>query len=68
MGIPFALLGGMAEIIRDEARKIEAVVKTLQSLETVATERYIGSSETMMIDIRNEIRDALKEAGPERKP
>ena len=56
------------ELIRDEARKIEAVVKTLQTLETVATERYIGSSETMMIDIRNEIRDALKEAGPERKP
>src|SRR5512143_951414 len=42
------------ELIRDEARKIEAVVKTLQTLETVATERYIGSSETMMIDIRNE--------------
>ncbi len=55
-------------LIRDEAVKIEAVVKTLQSLETVATERYIESSETMMIDIRNEIRDALKEAGPERKP
>lgn len=55
------------ELIRGEARKIEAVVKTLQSLETVATERYIGSSETMMIDIRNELRDALKEASPERK-
>ncbi len=55
-------------MIRDEAREIEAVVKSLQSLETVAVERYIGSRETMMIDIRKELQDALKEAGPERKP
>ena len=56
------------ELIRDEARKIEGVVRTLQSLETVTAERYIGSSETMMIDIRKELHDALKDAGAERKP
>ncbi len=56
------------ELIRNEARRIEAVVKTLRSLETVTTERYIGSSETLMIDIRNELREALKAEGPDRKP
>ncbi len=53
------------EIIRNEGRKIEAVIKSLQSLEAVATERYIKNSETMMIDIRKELQERLKEIYPE---
>lgn len=53
------------EIIRNEARKIEAVIKSLQSLEVVATERYIKNSETIMIDIRKELQERLKEIYPE---
>ncbi len=56
------------ELIRDEARRIEAVVKSLQSLETVATVRYVESCETLMIDIREELRKALTGMEPGRKP
>jgi hypothetical protein len=41
------------------------VIKSLQSLEAVATERYIKNSETMMIDIRKELQERLKEIYPE---
>ncbi len=56
------------ELIGNEARRIEAVVRSLQSLETVATVRYVESCETMMIDIREELQKALKGAESDRKP
>lgn len=48
------------EIIKREAIRIEAVVKALQSLESVSTERYTKSSETLMIDIRKELQEKLE--------
>ncbi len=48
------------EMMKKEAVRIEAVVKSLQSLKTVTSERYIGSSETLMIDIRKELEKRLK--------
>jgi signal transduction histidine kinase len=48
------------EIMKKEAVRIEAVVKSLQSLKIVTSERYIGSSETLMIDIRKELEERLK--------
>jgi len=46
--------------MKKEAVRIEAVVKSLQSLKTVTSEHYIGSSETLMIDIRKELEERLK--------
>lgn len=51
------------ENIRNEAVKIEAVVKSLQSLEAVSTERYTKSSETLMIDIRKELQEKIEALG-----
>lgn len=48
------------EIMKQEAVRIEAVVKALQSLKTVTSERYIGSSETLMIDIRKELQERIE--------
>lgn len=47
------------EIIKQESIRIEAVVKALQSLESVTTERYTKSSETLMIDIRKELQERM---------
>ena len=47
------------EIIMNESIRIEAVVKALQSLESVTTERYTKSSETLMIDIRKELQERM---------
>jgi signal transduction histidine kinase len=48
------------EGIKQEAIRIEAVVKALQSLESVTTERYTKSGETLMIDIRKEIQEKME--------
>jgi len=48
------------EIIKQESIRIEAVVKALQSLEYVSTERYTKSSETLMIDIRKELQERIE--------
>ena len=48
------------EIIKREAIRIEATVKALQSLESVSTERYTKSSETLMIDIRKELQERIE--------
>jgi signal transduction histidine kinase len=48
------------ERIRQESIRIEAVVKALQSLEAVTTERYTKSSETLMIDIRKELQERIE--------
>ena len=47
-------------IMKKEAVRIEAVVKSLQSLKTVTSERYIGNSETLMIDIRKELQERIE--------
>ena len=56
------------EAIREEARRIEAVVATLKTLDTVATERYIKGSITMMIDIRKELMERLERSESEQRP
>jgi nitrogen-specific signal transduction histidine kinase len=56
------------EAIREEARRIEAVVESLKTLDTVATERYIKGSMTMMIDIRKELMERLKRSETEQRP
>ena len=54
------------EILKKEAVQIEAVVKSLQSLKTVTSERYIGSSETLMIDIRKELQERIEALNKEK--
>jgi len=54
------------EIIKKESIRIEAVVKALQSLESITTERYTKSSETLMIDIRKELEDGIEELNKEK--
>ena len=48
------------EKIKQESIRIEAVVKALQSLESVNAERYSRSSETLMIDIRKELQERIE--------
>lgn len=54
------------EIMKKEAVRIEAVVKSLQSLKTVTSERYIGSSETLMIDIRKVLEERIEALNEEK--
>lgn len=54
------------QFIMNEAKRIEAVVKALQSLESVSTERYTESSETLMIDIRKELQEKIEALGREK--
>jgi len=54
------------EIIKQESIKIEAVVKALQSIESVTTERYTKSSETLMIDIRKELQERIEALNKEK--
>jgi len=49
------------EAIREEAEYVEAVVKSLQSLEAIVTERYSKDSETMMLDIKSDLEKRLAE-------
>jgi signal transduction histidine kinase len=49
-------------VIREEAEYIEAVVKSLQSLESVVTENYTRDSETMIIDIQHQLDKRIKES------
>lgn len=54
------------EIIKQESIRIEAVVKALQSLESVTTERYTKSSEILMIDIRKELQERMEALSKEK--
>jgi len=47
-------------VIKEEADCIEAVVKSLQSLDFVVTEHYTKDSETMIIDIQKQLDERLK--------
>jgi signal transduction histidine kinase len=48
-----------AAIIKNESEEIEAVVRSLQSIEAVALEEYTKDSETMIIDITRELNERL---------
>lgn len=48
------------EVIKEESEKIEAVVKSLQSLEAILTENYGSDNKTLMIDIKKQVEDYLK--------
>ena len=50
-----------ARIIKHESDGIEAVVKSLQSIESVAAEHYTKDSETMIIDITRDLDRRLAE-------
>jgi len=54
------------EAIKQEARSIEDVVKSLQSLQDVQTERYTKGSETLIIDINKQLEERLKESVEQR--
>lgn len=43
------------------------MAKSPQSLESVATERYIKRGETLMIDIRKELRERLQALDTEKR-
>ena len=47
------------ESIREESEKIEAVVKSLQSLKAILAENYGSDYETMIIDIKKQVEDYL---------
>lgn len=49
------------EAIKSESASIEAVVRSLQSLEAVETENYGKDREVLMIDIKRQIEECLKE-------
>jgi len=46
--------------IREESEKIEAVVKSLQSLKAILAENNGPDSKTMIIDIKKQVEDYLK--------
>jgi hypothetical protein len=50
-----------AIIIRKEADSIEAVVKSLQSAQSVEAEKYTKDGDTMIIDLTEEINKRMKE-------
>jgi signal transduction histidine kinase len=52
------------DAIKEEAASIEAVVRSLESLETVETESYGKDNEVLMIDIKRQIEERLKENSP----
>ena len=54
------------EFIKQESIRIEAVVKALQSLESVSTDRYTKTSETLMIDIRKELQEKMEALNKEK--
>jgi len=48
-------------VIKDEARQIEDVVKSLQSVDAVVSESYSNAGETKMIDIRRQLERMIEE-------
>lgn len=48
------------EAMRDEAMRIEGVVRSLLSLESVKSRRFLENRDSAMIDIQNELRDRLE--------
>lgn len=51
------------DAIRNEAVRIEAVVKALQSLESVRIDRFLENGRASMVDIERELSERMKEAG-----
>jgi len=50
------------QVIEEQARKIEIVIKALKQLSRVKTVPYTAESHTLMIDVAKEIDEALKNA------
>lgn len=48
------------EMMRNEATRIEAVVKSLQSLESFKSDRFLKDGDAAMIDIQEELRKRLE--------
>ena len=48
------------EVMRNEAMRIEAVVKSLLSLESLKSDRFLKNGSAAMIDIREELRERLE--------
>jgi len=49
------------EAMRNEAMRIEGVVKSFLSLESVKSHRFLKDGETAMIDIQTELQGKLEE-------
>lgn len=61
------VIRGHLDAIRNEAVRIEAVVKTLQSIESVRIDRFLENGDASMLDIQEELSEKtrdLKNAGP----
>lgn len=56
-------LKGQLAIIKKEAECIEAVVKSLQSVQAVVSESYTKDSETKIIDITEELKKRIEQEG-----
>ena len=50
------------QVIEEQARKIEIVIKALKQLSKVKTAPYAGQTDTLMIDVAKEIDEALRNA------
>lgn len=53
------------EVIKAESERIEAIVSSIQSLKSIATENYGTDSETLMLDIKSRIEQHLEESKKE---
>jgi signal transduction histidine kinase len=53
------------EVIKAESERIEAIVGSIQSLKSIATENYGTDSETLMFDIKSRIEQHLEESKKE---
>ncbi len=51
------------DAIRNEAARIEAVVKALQSLESVRIDRFLENGRASMVDIEKELSERMEESG-----
>jgi len=50
------------QVIEEQARKIEIVIKALKQLSRLKTAPYAGQTDTLMIDVAKEIDEALRSA------
>jgi PAS domain S-box-containing protein len=50
------------QVIEEQARKIEIVIKALKQLSRLKTAPYAGQTDTLMIDVAKEIDEALRNA------
>ncbi len=63
-GLDKDILEGL-ETINEQARKIEAVVRALQKVKEIRTAQYTNDSTVLMMDVTQEMEEALKGPMPE---